>query len=426
MRVCVVADSASVRFGGEAILPYHYFRLLRQRGVEAWLVVHDRTRGELEALLPDEKHRMLFTPDTRLHRWLYHLSTLLPRRVAEASIGLLSHLLTQSRQKQIIRRLVREQQITVIHQPTPVSPRLPSLMYGFAAPVVIGPLNGGMDYPAAFRGDESNLSRLSVFLGRRCADLVNRLLPGKRRAAIVLVANARTRDALPGGLKGRILQLVENAVEPHTWQAIPSKSASVTSNYDDADSKPRFLFIGRLVDWKRVDIAIRALALVPDAELTIAGEGIMRSVWENVAESECPGRVRFVGFQSHAECSRLLANSTALVLPSIYECGGAVVLEAMAAGRPVIVTRWGGPADYVDAASGFLIEPTSENEMVQDFASAMKQLLANPALGRTMGDAGRKRVLELFTWPGKIEEIEHIYRQASQVSIHEKPEFSTP
>ena len=411
MRVCIVADSASVRFGGEAILPYHYFRLLRQRGIEAWLVVHDRTRGELEALLPEEKERISYTPDTRLHRWLYHLGTWLPRRVAEASIGVLSHLLTQSRQRQLIRNLVREKEITVLHQPTPVSPRMPSLMYGFAAPVVIGPLNGGMDYPAAFRGHESKLSRFSVLLGRKCSDIVNQLLPGKRQASIVLVANGRTRAALPAGLKGKILELVENAVDPGTWQAAPG--ALQQGAKTGTPAKPSFLFIGRLVDWKRVDIAIKALALVPQAELIIVGEGSMRPVWEGLADSACAGRVRFVGFQSHADCAQLLNASTALLLPSIYECGGAVVLEAMAAERPVIVTNWGGPADYVDASSGFLIEPASEQQMVRDFASAMNQLGEDPVLGHSMGMAGRRRILEAFTWPGKIEEILKIYEMAS-------------
>ena len=58
MKVVVVATNASTRFGGEAILPWHYFRLLRKRGVQAWLVAHERTQLELTALLPDEVDRM--------------------------------------------------------------------------------------------------------------------------------------------------------------------------------------------------------------------------------------------------------------------------------------------------------------------------------------------------------------------------------
>ena len=64
MKVVVVASNASTRFGGEAILPWHYFRLLRKRGVEAWLVAHERTQRELRAILPDEVERMRFVPDS--------------------------------------------------------------------------------------------------------------------------------------------------------------------------------------------------------------------------------------------------------------------------------------------------------------------------------------------------------------------------
>ncbi len=405
MRVCIVADSASVRFGGEAILPFHYFRLLRQRGVESWLVVHDRTRGELDAMLPAERDRIIYTQDTMLHRRLYQFSTLLPRRVAEATIGLLSHLLTQGRQKALIRRLIREQRITVIHQPTPVSPRLPSLIFGFGVPVVMGPLNGGMDYPAAFREHESSFSRLSVLLARHCSNLVNRILPGKLQAAAVLVANERTREALPGGIRGEVFALVENAVDPATWRG---EDTSAGSDKQEPRRRLPFLFIGRLVDWKRVDIAIQALALVPGADLTVVGEGPMRPVWEELAvQAGVP--VRFAGWQSHAECAKLLAVSEALLLPSIYECGGAVVLEAMAAGRPVIATRWGGPSDYVDGKSGFLIEPKGPEAMVRDFAAAMQRLANDPELSDRMGRAGRERVLAHFTWSAKIDQIIDIY-----------------
>ena len=111
-------------------------------------------------------------------------------------------------------------------------------------------------------------------------------------------------------------------------------------------------------------------------------------------------------------CAGLLAESVALLLPSVYECGGAVVLEAMASGRPVIATRWGGPADYLDAGCGFLIEPSSESAMVAAFASSMRALIADPEKSRTMGRAGRERVVEHFNWLRKIDLIETIYRQA--------------
>src|SRR3954452_19178578 len=81
LRIVIVAEHASARFGGEAILPLHIFRGLRRLGIEAWLVVHGRTQDELRALLPAEVDRIHFVPDTSLNRFLYRLERIMPSRV---------------------------------------------------------------------------------------------------------------------------------------------------------------------------------------------------------------------------------------------------------------------------------------------------------------------------------------------------------
>lgn len=411
MRVCIVADSASVRFGGEAILPYHYFRLLSRRGVEAWLVVHDRTRPELEELLPEFQSRIVYAPDSWLHRVLSSFVWLLPRRVAEFTLVLTSLLLTQRRQRNLIRELVQREGIDVVHQPTPVSPRMPSLMFDMGTPVVIGPLNGGMNYPAALRSQESAFSRAAVRIARRLSDLVNRLLPGKLHAAIVLVANQRTRDALPEGLVGKVVELAENAVDLEAW--LPRARSLAVQQL-----RTQFLFLGRLVDWKRLDIALYALQRVPQATLLVVGDGEMRETWEKLCrELQIEERVSFLGWQPHDQCSHYVAQSCALILPSVYECGGAVVLEAMASGRPVIATRWGGPADYLNENCGILIDPDGNQAMIDHFAGAMTLLASHPEIADQMGAAGQLRVQEHFTWRGKIDRIEEIYAEAVQGSL---------
>ncbi len=314
-------------------------------------------------------------------------------------------MLTQISQRRVIRQLCADQHVDVIHQPTPVSPRMPSLIFDTGAPVVIGPLNGGMDYPEAFRGHESGLSRILVTAGRGLSNLVNRLLPGKPRAAVILVANARTLEALPSGLRGKVVELVENAVDLETWMQPAPAPASETIN--------QFIFIGRLVDWKRLDIALHALVSVPAATLVVVGDGPMRAVWEELTvQLGIAERVTFQGWLPQSQCALLLSQSIALLLPSVYECGGAVVLEAMASERPVIATRWGGPADYLDASSGFLVKPADENAMIEGFRRCMELLLADPALGRKMGQAGRQRIVEQFNWLHKIDRMEEIYQLA--------------
>jgi hypothetical protein len=71
--------------------------------------------------------------------------------VAYLTTGFVTRFSSQLEQRRLVRRLVERERIDVVHQPMPVSPREPSLLYGFGVPVVIGPMNGGMEWPPAFR-----------------------------------------------------------------------------------------------------------------------------------------------------------------------------------------------------------------------------------------------------------------------------------
>jgi len=317
-------------------------------------------------------------------------------------------LITQYLARKIVLALRDSEGLDVVHQPIPVSPRFPSLMFGLNLPVIIGPMNGGMEYPPAFRHSESILSRVGVSFGRYFSNLVNSVLPGKKLAKVLLVANRRTRLALPGGIKGQVVELHENGVDLSIWSA-PEKMRGPTSLVPKTE---HFVFIGRLIDWKCLDIVIEALCQVPDAHLEVIGDGSMREAWEHLAgDLGVSSRVEFSGWLTQTECASRMQSAIALVLPSIYECGGAVVLESMAAGVAVIATKWGGPVDYIDSDSGILIEPESRRVLVEGFAAAMRKVIAAPEMARTMGLSGREKVEQYFGWEQKIDSIMHIYRE---------------
>ena len=99
------------------------------------------------------------------------------------------------------------------------------------------------------------------------------------------------------------------------------------------------------------------------------------------------------------------------MLPSLREGGGAVVLEAMAVGLPVIATNWGGPADYLNSSCGILVEPASKEGFVKGLTDAMLKLAQSPELRHSMGCAGPERVREHFDWERKVDRILEIYQQ---------------
>jgi glycosyltransferase involved in cell wall biosynthesis len=415
LRVLIVAEHASLRFGGEAALPLHYYRILRRRNIPAWLVVHARTRIELEALFPFARDRIVFVSDTLWHRFLWRLSQMLPARLANFTTEFVMRCSTQLVQRRVIRRLVRDQEISVIHQPIPVSPKEPSLMYGMGVPVIIGPMNGGMDYPPAFRKEQSATARLAIATGRRLGNLMNRLMPGKREAALLLVANERTRAALPHGACSRVAMLVENGVDLDLWKNPRSALTHLPS------AVAQFVFVGRLVDWKAVDIlllAFKRATLQAPMSLSIIGSGEERAGLEQMARdlevlsdnSQQPGKVSFLGWMSQADCAVQLQRCDALVLPSLAECGGAVVLEAMAMEIPVIATAWGGPADYLDSSCGILVEPTSREAFIDNLALALIRLAEHPQERIAMGKAGRLKVIRDFDWEAKVDRMLENYR----------------
>ena len=106
MKVLIVAEHASARFGGEAALPLHYYRVLRARGMPVWLITHARVRDELAALFPaDIGTRIRFIEDGAFHRAMWRLNCYLPDRVGYVSAGFASRLATQWAQRRLARQL---------------------------------------------------------------------------------------------------------------------------------------------------------------------------------------------------------------------------------------------------------------------------------------------------------------------------------
>jgi glycosyltransferase involved in cell wall biosynthesis len=416
-RVLIVSEHASARFGGEAALPLHYFRVLRRRGYNVWLITHSRTRTELSQTFPGEE-RIVYVEDTRLHILMWRLGDWLPSRVAYFTTGFVSRLAAQLEQRKLVRALVSAHGIDVIHQPMPVSPREPSLVYGFGVPVVIGPMNGGMEYPPAFAHARGLLERWLLRAGRFASWGLNRLLPGKHAAALLLVANERTRRALPPGLRAPVVELVENGVDISLWNASAVPEQPATGH----DGVTTFVFLGRLVDWKAVDLLLQSFKRAAEhsaIRLLIIGDGAERARLQALATQldilaqarREVGRVFFAGWLPQAECAVELRQADCLVLSSLLECGGAVVLEAMCAGKPVVATAWGGPADYLDPSCGVLVPPGGREALIQGFSAAMTRLAAAPELRLEMGRRGREKVMRDFDWEVKVDRVLALYEE---------------
>lgn len=157
----------------------------------------------------------------------------------------------------------------------------------------------------------------------------------------------------------------------------------------------RLLFVGRLMPVKGVRVLLKALerarTIRPDIALTLVGDGEDRRWIE--AEAARLGGVTCLGYRSQDGVADALQRCDAFVLPSFAEGVPVVLMEAMAASRPVIATRVGGVAELVeDGVSGLLVPPGDE----QGLADAMLRLASEPGTWRRMGEAGRARIRAEF------------------------------
>lgn len=144
---------------------------------------------------------------------------------------------------------------------------------------------------------------------------------------------------------------------------------------------PEILFAGRLSPEKGVRELVAAADGLP---LVVAGDGPLRD--------EVPGAL---GFVPREELERLFTRAAVVVCPSLREGFGVVCAEAMAHARPVVASDVGGLRDLVvDGETGFLVPPGD----VPALRSAMQRLLEDAKLRRRLGDAGRARIAERFTW----------------------------
>jgi len=414
LKVCVVGQHASMKFGGEASFPWFYFKFLRARGIDATMVVHARTRGELQQAFGTDFSRIYFVDDTWADRFFYRLGKFLPGDLDSLTLAVFRHYLVQWRQRKVIRQLVSDGKVNIIHETSPIAPKQISALQGLGAPLVIGPLSGGMEFPPAFRYRQGRSRVWAERLSRGVSGICNFLVPGKVRAEALLVANQLTRDALPKGCRGKIHMMPEVSVDLTRWkdEAKPVRT----------DGQVKVVYLGRLVNWKAVDLLIEAFAKVvkqvDQATLQILGDGNDRSQLEQqVAGLGIAGKVEFAGYVNHAEGARRMRDADIFVLPSLRECGGVVMLEAMAVGLPVVAANWAGPAVHVTDETGIRVTTESHQAYVDGLADAIIKLAKSPELRQKMGEAGKQRVLVGdYDWQRKIDHLIQIFMETIEAS----------
>lgn len=336
----------------------------------------------------------------------------------------------------VARRLHREVGFDLAHHVTFVKYWVPSFVSLLPVPFVWGPVGGGESAPKAFWQDFSpqgqryeRLREWARWLGEH--DPFVRFTARRSRVALATTEDTAARLRSLGIEEAQVLSQV--GVGPQEFARIArAAQGGKTRGFDgcalstheieelgrmasQSSATLRLISMGRLLHWKGYHLSIRAFAeaALHDTEYWILGSGSERAHLEALAKSlGVAANVRFLGNVQRPQALEALAGSIALLHPSLHDSGGWVCLEAMAAGKPVICLDLGGPAVQVTPETGFKVAAQNPEQAVRDMAEAMRRLAEDEGLRQRMGEAGRRRVCQEFSWERKGEILGCYYEEA--------------
>lgn len=232
----------------------------------------------------------------------------------------------------------------------------------------------------------------------------------KRADVIIVSANGIIEGSSYLGPYKEKCRIIPFAVNPEVDRKGKEYLETLPLRRIDEEQITRFLFVGRLVYYKGVDVLLRAFAKVENAKLHIVGSGELENQLKNfVYSNNMSDKVSFKGNISDQELEREFEDCDVFVLPSVMksEAFGLVQQEAMAYGKPVINTKLksGVPEVSVDGETGITVEPGD----VDGLTKAMQELIDNPVKRLRLGKAARKKVDEQYTMEVMLERVKEIY-----------------
>ena len=298
----------------------------------------------------------------------------------------------------------------VAHQPVPVAMRYPSPLVSSGLPYVLGPVGGSIASPPGFVSEDTApwyMDLRKVDAWRLAHDPL--LRRSYAEAACVLGIAPYVADALT--------RVGPRQFEVMSETGIVSLPTTINRRQHRLDTK--LLFVGRLIRTKGARDVIRALDSVRDLLVTldIVGDGFDRRACENLAvELRVADRVTFHGSLPRNQVDTFYQEADVFVFPSYREPGGNVPFEAMAYGLPMIVADRGGPGYVITAECGIRVTPTEPAQFARDIAAGIRVLAERPALRIAMGEAARRRVIEVGTWHQRMLQIDEVYARISRPS----------
>jgi glycosyltransferase involved in cell wall biosynthesis len=386
-RILLSAYACEPGKGSEPEVGWMWATELASAGHEVWVLTREANRKAIEGRLEQRRIPGLQFVYFDLPQWA--------RRWKRGGAAVhCYYALWQWGAYLVARRLKKSVPLDCVQHVTFVGLRGPSFMGWLGLPFVLGPVSGGERVPRQVRSRMSTRSKLTEWI-REIANRAVRVDPvmrhGFRKAERILVTSAESKRLIPEEFRAKCeVQLGVGLSREYLGWSGPGQRTQGPAC--------RLLYAGRLLEWKGVDLALKAVQAAraegAAVRLTIVGQGPAEDELRKLAAAlELDECVRWMKWVPQTELKRLYHEHDALLFPSLRDSGGMVVLEAMAHGLPVVCTDCGGPGMIVNERSGRVVaaQGKSPQQVVDALASAVIALSKNRCLLQKLSRGARSR-----------------------------------
>lgn len=311
-----------------------------------------------------------------------------------------------------LHRLVRERRIDLIHAHW-------ILPNGYIAARVSEAT--GVPYAATLHGSDVFMAERNPLFGRMARQALEGAsyvtsCSGELRQRLLAVGRQNEADET----LAEKVQLVPNGTDVVPGDPGDGRGDAVRERYGIATGAPVLAAVGRLVYKKGFGVLLGALPGIlrarPETRLLLGGGGDLdHELREQARRLEVEDAVVFTGSLTHPQVLELLSAADVFVMPSVRDPKGnvdglpIVVLEAMAAGLPVVASDVSGIPMAVEPGETGLLVPEKDPEALAD---AVLELLEDPERARRLGQAGRRRVADELNWPAVARIHDRLAREA--------------
>lgn len=293
-----------------------------------------------------------------------------------------------------------------VHHVTWVSFRQPSFMGYLGIPFYFGPVAGGDEIPEGYT---------------RAFSLKQKLLEKVRKIANSFVKYDPLMHVTFANAEKLFFTSEQHLTRiPKVYLAKSQISLAIGSDSSSCKNqaltkkgntqKVRLLFVGRCIGWKGMDLGLEIFALAhkknSQLSLTIIGDGIERSRWENKAHKlGISEAIEWLGWLEKDEVNQSFSEYDVFFYPSLRDSGGFVVLEALQAGLPVVCFKLGGPGVVVNDTCGATIEALPDiDKTIENYVEKLLHVVERSRTDVQLSSACRVRATD-FSWRVLIERI---------------------